>query len=74
MPIFEYACLECGARFEKLLVGQQAVSSCPACGASDLERLHSSFACHAHSTPVRPCERPGFSAGQCDPGTCGCAT
>ena len=45
MPIFEYACVACGHRFEVLkLPGTTAVPSCPACQSENLERQLSGFA------------------------------
>jgi putative FmdB family regulatory protein len=45
MPLYEYGCRECGARFERL----QSFSdtdpvSCPACGTADARRLLSVIA------------------------------
>ncbi|MQA90169.1 MAG: hypothetical protein GEU90_08035 [Gemmatimonas sp.] len=39
MPLYEYACLSCGDRFEALLRGAQAAARCPKCASSELERL-----------------------------------
>ena len=45
MPIFEYACIACGHRFEVLkLPGAATVPSCPACQSPNLERQLSGFA------------------------------
>jgi putative FmdB family regulatory protein len=40
MPIFEFKCEECGARFEEL-VAAGAAASCPSCGSQRAERLYS---------------------------------
>ena len=37
MPIYEYACLACGAHFEKLVYGQSAVA-CPTCESARVSR------------------------------------
>jgi putative FmdB family regulatory protein len=43
MPIYDYECARCGERFEGLAaVGGAA--PCPACGATDVERLFTPFA------------------------------
>jgi putative FmdB family regulatory protein len=40
MPIYEFDCRECGARFEELVrAGRKA--ACPACGSDDVERRFS---------------------------------
>lgn len=46
MPMYEFRCLRCGERFEKLLKMQDADSDleCPKCGVKETERLLSSFA------------------------------
>lgn len=41
MPIYEFECEECGARFEEL-VAAGAGAACPACGAERTRRLYSS--------------------------------
>jgi putative FmdB family regulatory protein len=38
MPIYEFECGECGARFEEL-VGAEAAAACPACGSERTRRL-----------------------------------
>ncbi len=40
MPLYDFECERCGARFEEL-VGQSEDLDCPACGASDPRRLFS---------------------------------
>ena len=40
MPIYEYACAECGHEFEKL-VRKDTTPACPACSATRVERLFS---------------------------------
>jgi putative FmdB family regulatory protein len=40
MPIFEFKCEECGARFEEL-VAVGAAATCPSCGSERTERLYS---------------------------------
>jgi putative FmdB family regulatory protein len=45
MPIFEFECLECGARFEKLIrtAGVDAEVTCPKCRGSRVEEKFSTF-------------------------------
>lgn len=57
MPMFEYACVPCGFRFEKLQrAGSTDTITCPACGSSEVKKQFSTF-----STPS------GGSAGSCSP-------
>jgi len=45
MPIYEYACRSCNARFELLTTMSKAdKAACPKCGAGDVKRLMSTFA------------------------------
>jgi putative FmdB family regulatory protein len=40
VPIYEFECLKCGARFEELVpAGQKA--PCPSCGSREVERRYS---------------------------------
>ena len=40
MPIYEFECEGCGARFEEL-VGAEVAAACPACGSERTRRLYS---------------------------------
>jgi len=44
MPIFEYQCRKCGARFEKLVSSADAAATCKKCGSARVEKLLSVFA------------------------------
>jgi putative FmdB family regulatory protein len=46
MPMYEYLCPECGARFEKLRRMSEAdsPSRCAVCGADNAQRVMSTFA------------------------------
>ncbi len=60
MPIFEYSCRSCGHRFEHLTrAGIDA--RCPACNATTLRKLLSTFAVGEGGT--------GGSASRLDPGS-----
>ncbi|MBA3866109.1 MAG: zinc ribbon domain-containing protein, partial [Solirubrobacterales bacterium] len=39
MPIYEFECEECGARFEELLAAGAMAIPCPQCGSSRTRRL-----------------------------------
>jgi putative FmdB family regulatory protein len=49
MPIYDYACRACDARFE-LLVRASTTPACPACRSEDLERLLSLPAIRSDAT------------------------
>ena len=65
MPIFEYACRECGHRFEKIVQGGKK-PACPECGGRSLEKQLSVFAA-ATKTAGAPARR--YAPGPC--GSCG---
>jgi putative FmdB family regulatory protein len=45
MPIYEYQCLECGEKFEKLVrsINSSPGTECPKCGGRKVEKLLSAF-------------------------------
>ena len=42
MPLYDFHCRGCGARFEALVRGT-SIPACPTCASTDLERLLSGF-------------------------------
>ncbi len=62
MPIYEYVCNDCEARFEKLVRRFDEQVSCPSCARGSVEKQLSVFAV-ASSAPA-----PAFSCGS---GACG---
>ncbi|MFO1328030.1 MAG: zinc ribbon domain-containing protein [Rubrivivax sp.] len=73
MPIFEYACEECGHEFE-LLVRSDTVLECPICQSTQLEKQLSVFATAETSAaaPMPAMAGPCGSCGHPDgPGACG---
>ena len=48
MPIFDFQCLDCGERFEALVL--KTAASCPSCQSARLEQQISSFAVSSEST------------------------
>jgi putative FmdB family regulatory protein len=45
MPMFEYACPNCGHVFEKLVLRRSAKApECPKCGGDEVEQIFSAFA------------------------------
>lgn len=57
LPIYEYNCAACGARFEVLVreAGEESRASCPACGSHRKERRLSTFATRAASNDAPTC-------------------
>ncbi len=47
MPIYEYRCLECGAKFEKIVSLNTHSMNCEKCSSSRVEKLFSAFAVQA---------------------------
>ena len=50
MPIFEYQCSDCEAKFEKIVLSQSTDVQCPDCSSAHIEKLLSSFAVSTGST------------------------
>lgn len=72
MPIYEYACSDCGHEFEAL-VRSSTVPECPSCHSKALEKQLSVFATTGTSTdaaplPPSPCSACPNSGGA---GACG---
>jgi len=65
MPIYEYRCLECGAKFDKLVRSMDSPpeTECPKCGGRKVKKLLSAFGVQtpgSASEPVCPtCEALG---------------
>ncbi len=71
MPIYEYACQDCGREFE-MLVRSDTVPECPQCHSAQLKKQLSVFAtadAQARAMPVAagPCGSCGHPDG---PGSC----
>ena len=63
MPIYEFKCNKCDARFEQLCrLAWQGTVACPACGSRDLVKALSAFAC--------PGSGGGKSCGNCAGKSC----
>ena len=60
MPLFEYTCMACGCRFEKLhKAGAEYRTECPACGSAEVRKEMSTFAATGSSPAGGGC----FSGG-----------
>jgi putative FmdB family regulatory protein len=70
MPIYEFACTQCGHAFETL-VKTGAVAQCPSCSSTQLEKQLSVFATTkvteaapaAMSSPCGSCDHPDWPGG-----------
>ena len=54
MPIYEYACKQCGHQFEELVRGDEK-PACPACGRGNVERQMSVPAAHTAASTSAAC-------------------
>jgi len=68
MPLYEYACQECGQQSEQL-VQESSRPSCPQCGSPRLSRLLSIVAAPGRGTATG--EKRDSPPGSCGAG-CGC--
>ncbi len=72
MPIYEYACNDCGSRFERYVRSWGEAASCPSCQSEAVEKQLSSFAMAGGRGEADPGH--GMSGGgSCCGGSCGCA-
>lgn len=70
MPIFEYACHDCGREFE-VLVRASTVPQCPHCASSQLDKKLSTFATGSGRPEPMPAMGACGSCGHPDgPGAC----
>jgi putative FmdB family regulatory protein len=56
VPLYDFRCRACGEQFETL-VRPAAVPACPACAATDLERLVTGFSFSVRSGGLSPAAR-----------------
>jgi putative FmdB family regulatory protein len=64
MPLFEYACSDCGTEFEKIVPTHKTQVVCQSCGGRRVEKKLSVFAVAGAGS-----EPESFAGGGC--GTCG---
>ena len=73
MPLYEYACRQCGRHFEYLTRADQS-PACPACSSTELEKQLSVFAVSGGSHDARMAPAPVGPCGTCGdprgPGSC----
>ncbi len=63
MPLFEYVCIDCGEKFEELVMSSSASVNCPKCGSKNTTKQFSTFASNAVKTDSCSTCKPksGFS-------------
>jgi len=61
MPLFEYKCRDCGAKFETLVTSSAAEVACKKCASPRVDRLLSVFAVVGASRST-----PSFESDPCD--------
>jgi putative FmdB family regulatory protein len=73
MPIFEYACDDCGTKFEKLVRRSSEADAvrCPSCGQDHLTTQYSTFAARAAESKSDRQPAGGCGGGMCQGGMCG---
>jgi putative FmdB family regulatory protein len=73
MPIFEYACDDCGTRFEKLVRRSADADAvrCPSCGQDHLTTQYSTFAPRSAAGKSKAEPISGCGGGMCQGGMCG---
>jgi len=72
MPIFEYQCQECGAKFERILTSSASEVVCKDCESPRVEKLLSTFAVSGGSFKVVSSETgPCGACGAPRRGMCG---
>jgi len=76
MPIFEYACDDCGTQFEQLVRRSAEADAvrCPSCGHDHLTTQYSTFAARAggaKSAAPAECGTGMCGANYCQSGMCG---
>jgi len=77
MPIYEYVCDECKARYERIVTVKNAAPACPKCGSARSTIQFSTFAAHTGnggtSSSSASTESASASGGcACTPHSCGC--
>jgi len=73
MPIFEYVCDDCGARYERIVMNGNTKITCPKCESGKHTVQLSVFAAHSNGTKTSSDSGPSSSSGGgCCGGACGC--
>ena len=70
MPIYEYRCDDCDARFEKIVLREPDVVECPDCAGRKTQRLISAFAVARQDTSIGASEAGACPCGAPQRGMC----
>jgi len=70
MPLYEYECRSCKARFENLVFDRAAEVACRKCGSKDVAQLLSTFAVGSESAKAAPQASPCAGCQGMQGGTC----
>ena len=70
MPIYEYGCIDCGSRFEKLVkISHDGIEECPKCGSKNVKKAFSTFGIGGCPNTGSSSKRKEFACGE-EPGNC----
>jgi putative FmdB family regulatory protein len=74
MPIYEYACDDCGLRYERIVINKSTAITCPRCASGEHTMQPSVFAAPANGNKSAAESSPTAASGGCGctPSTCGC--
>lgn len=69
MPLYEYRCLDCEQRFERLVRSAASTEGveCPSCGSTTVHRLPSTFAARFGGFGGAGLEAPSSAGASCGP-------
>jgi len=72
MPIYEYLCNDCGARYEQLVMSNGQAIACPKCASEKKTLQLSAFSSPAKSNNSTNGASLSGGACGCTPRSCGC--
>ncbi|HKV05228.1 MAG TPA: FmdB family zinc ribbon protein [Candidatus Acidoferrales bacterium] len=74
MPIYEYACDDCGERYERIVLSRTTAIECPKCASAKHTIQLSVFAAPSNGTKSssRSSSAAPSAGGGCCGGSCGC--
>ncbi len=72
MPIYEYVCEDCGARYERIVMNRNTRITCPKCSSAKSTIQLSVFAAHGNGAKSATASVESGASGGCCGGACGC--